>query len=393
MRFAKLAGLMLAAATLSGCADARSDSAFTRPDGAVLSAQDIRDAIEHHRGAAGAEGLALALIADGNVVFAEAFGWRDVANELPLQTDTVMHGASLTKAAFGYMVVQLADEGLIDLDAPISGILPRPLPEYERYGDLEGDERWRLLTPRILLSHTSGLPNWRWFLDDQRLVFFFEPGERYVYSGEGLQILQLALEEGLGLDIGEEMQARVFDRFGMTRTAMSWREDFADNLAHGYTRDGEYVAYRPRTRVVVAGSMDTTLDDYAAFLAGLTRREGLSDAAFAELTAPQIAITSSRQFPSHLPQDTDENADIGLSYGLGWGIYDTPYGRAIFKEGNEDGTNNYALCLIEAARCLLILSNSARADSTFLYLANALLGETGLPWAWKGYIPYDHPDW
>ncbi|MFC4723967.1 serine hydrolase domain-containing protein [Glycocaulis abyssi] len=384
--------VLAAGFAISGCAASGDDGVYTRPDGTALSAADIHQTVERHMDAAGVPGLTLALVADGEVVFARAYGWRDVANELPLQTDTVMHGASLTKAAFGYMVVQLADEGLVDLDASIADLLPQPLPEYERYGDLEGDERWRLLTPRILLSHTSGLPNWRWFLDDQRLVFFFEPGERYVYSGEGLQILQLALEEGLGLDIGEEMQARVFDRFGMTRTAMSWREDFADNFAHGYTRDGEYVAYRPRNRVVVAGSMDTTLDDYAAFLAGLTRREGLSDAAFAELTAPQIAITSSRQFPSHLPEDTDENADIGLSYGLGWGIYETPYGRAIFKEGNEDGTNNYALCLIEAARCLLILSNRARADSTFLYLANALLGETGLPWAWKGYVPYDHAD-
>lgn len=377
----------------AGCAASGDDGVFTRPDGTALTAVDIDRTVQELVEAAGVPGLALALVADGEVVFARGYGWRDVGNELPLQTDTVMHGASLTKAAFGYMVAQLADEGLVDLDASIADILPRPLPDYEHYGDLEGDERWRLLTPRMLLSHASGLPNWRWFLDDQRLVFFFEPGERYVYSGEGLQILQLALEEGLGLDIGQEMQARVFDRFGMTRTAMTWRDDFAGNLAHGYGRDGQYMEHRPRSRVVVAGSMDTTLDDYAVFLAGLLRREGLSDSAFAGLTSPQIVITSRRQFPSHLPEDTDENAGIALSYGLGGGIYETPHGRAIFKEGNDDGTNNYALCLIEAARYILILSNSARGDSTFLYLANALLGETGLPWAWKGYIPYDHPDW
>lgn len=377
----------------AGCAASGDEAVFVRPDGSVLPAEYIDRAVQDRLEAAGVPGLALALVADGQVVFARAYGWRDVDNELPLRTDTVMYGASLTKAAFGYMVAQLADEGLVDLDASIADILPRPLPDYERYGDLEGDERWRLLTPRILLSHTSGLPNWRWFLDDQRLRFFFEPGERYVYSGEGLQILQLALEEGLGLDIGQEMQTRVFERFAMTRTSMTWRDDFAGNLAHGYDRDGQYVEHRQRSRAVVAGSMDTTLDDYAAFLAGLIRREGLSEAAFTELTSPHIAIISRRQFPSHLPEDTDENAEIALSYGLGWGIYETPYGRAIFKEGNDDGTNNYALCLIEAARCLLILSNSARGDSTFLHLADALLGETGLPWRWKGYVPYDHPDW
>lgn len=169
---------LAASFAVSGCAASSDDAVYTRPDGTAVGFADIRQTVELYMDAAGVPGLALALVVDGNVVFAEAFGWRDSAHELPLQTDTVMHGASLTKAAFGYMVAQLADEGLVDLDASIADILPRPLPEHERYGDLEGDARWRLLTPRILLSHTSGLPNWRWFLDDQRLVFFFEPGER-----------------------------------------------------------------------------------------------------------------------------------------------------------------------------------------------------------------------
>ena len=60
-----------------------------------------------------------------------------------------------------------------------------------------------------------------------------------------------------------------------------------------------------------------------------------------------------------------------------------------FKEGHDDGTNNYALCLDEAQRCILILSNSSNGEGIFLYLADALIGETDLPWEWEGYVPYD----
>ena len=113
------------------------------------------------------QGLALAVIDGGQVVHVAAYGQRNVERDLPLTTDTVMYGASLTKTAFAYMVLQLVDEGRLDLDASVADLLPRPLPEYEDYTDLAGDERWRALTPRILLTHTSGFANFRWLEDDQ----------------------------------------------------------------------------------------------------------------------------------------------------------------------------------------------------------------------------------
>ena len=107
----------------------------------------------------------------------------------------------------------------MNLDASVADLLPRPLPEYEDYTDLAGDDRWRALTPRVLLTHTSGFANFRWLEADKRLQFHHAPGSRYGYSGEGFYVLQLILEHALGLDVGREMQTRVFDRFGMTNTS------------------------------------------------------------------------------------------------------------------------------------------------------------------------------
>src|SRR5690606_21681588 len=101
-------------------------------------------------------GLGLAVIDDGRVTYVASYGHRNVEQALPLTPDTVMAGASLTKAAFACMVLQLVDEERLDLDTPIAELLPRPLPEYEDFADLAGDERWRVLTPRMLLNQASG---------------------------------------------------------------------------------------------------------------------------------------------------------------------------------------------------------------------------------------------
>jgi CubicO group peptidase (beta-lactamase class C family) len=329
------------------------------------------------------QGLALAIIEDGKIAHVVAYGRRNVEKDLPLTTDTIMYGASLTKAAFAYMVMQLVDEGRLNLDASVADLLPRPLPEYEDYTDLAGDERWRALTPHILLTHTSGFANFRWLEADQKLRFHFDPGSRYGYSGEGFYILQLILEEGLGLDVGKEMQTRVFDRFGMTHTSMSWRPDFASNLADGYGLDGVMEPHDERSSVSAAGSMDTSIDDQARLWAGIARGDGLSAASRAEMIRPQVPITSLHQFPTLAPEIGPRSAEIGLEAGLGVVTFQDTSGPAWFKGGHNDWTGNMVICLESKKRCLVMLANDVRAERIYPELARMILGETKMPWAWE----------
>jgi len=344
-------------------------------------------AVTRHMTAERVPGLGVALIRDGRVTFVKAYGQRNVDEKLPLKTDTVMYGASLTKATFAYFVMQLVDEGKLDLDKPIAAYLPKPLPGYPRYEDLARDERWRKLTMRILLSHTTGFPNFRWIEPDRKLRFHRAPGERYGYSGEGLLLAQLVLEAGLRLDVGAEMQHRIFDRFGMKRSAMTWRNDFAANFAEGYTQDLKLEPHRRWDQVGAAGSLDTTLDDWAKFLAAVARGEGLSEKAKAEMIRRQIEIDSPQQFPTLLAEKTDRWKSIGLGYGIGWGVFETPMGHAFFKEGHDEGTANYALCIENTRDCILLMSNSTRAEGIFVPLVNELLGEVNLPAEWEGFKP------
>ena len=331
------------------------------------------------------QGLAVALIDDARVVKLASYGWRNAERKLPLETDTVMYGASLTKTAFAYMVLQLADEGRLDLDAPVTQLLPRPLPEYRNqrtdYAPLAADARWRKLTPRILLTHSGGFANFSWIEPDQKLRIHFEPGSRYAYSGEGIYLLQYILEQGLGLDVAREMQTRIFDRFGMSNTSMRWRPDFAVNLADGYTIDGKMEPHDERSKVSAAGSMDTTIADQARFWAALQRGEGLSARMRAELVRPQLPIRSRSQFPTLVPEAGAPREDIAA--GLGLVTFRGRGGPGWFKGGHNDSTGNMVVCLEARKRCVVLLANDVRAERIYPELVRMALGETGMPWCWE----------
>ncbi|NOT87965.1 MAG: beta-lactamase family protein [Lysobacter sp.] len=333
-------------------------------------------------------GLAIAIIDKGRVVRVRSYGARN-ADGAPLRTDTIMYGASLTKSAFAYLVMQLVEEGRLDLDRPLAEYLDRPLPEYpseEKYApwsDLAGDERWRSITARHVLTHSVGFANFAFVEPDGKLRFHFDPGARYAYSGEGMILLQFVIERGLGLDVGVEMQRRVFDRFGMKNTSMIWRPQFATNLADGWRADGSVEPHDERSKVRAAGSMDTTIDDIAKFAAAYVRGEGIGKKARTELTKPQLPITTASQFPSLQPELPVDQRRKDLAAGLGVIAFRGPQGAGFMKGGHNDSTGNTLVCVERGQRCVVILANDVRAEAAFPRLVEFVLGKTGAPWRWE----------
>jgi CubicO group peptidase (beta-lactamase class C family) len=335
-----------------------------------------------------AKGLAIAIIDDGQPGYVQAYGVRNDKGD-PLTADTVMYGASLTKPVFAYTVMRLAGKQRINLDTPIAAVLPKPLPEYggeeivRRYADWSAlDERWRKLTPRILLTHSAGFANFGFLEPDGKLKFHFDPGSRYAYSGDGLNTLQFVMETGLGIDVGAETD-RIFKEFGMGRTSLIWRPDFAANLADGWDAQGRIEPHDERSKVRAAGSMDTTIADFAKFAAAFIRGDGLSRKERAEMLRPMLPITTRTQFPS-LQQElpvTERRKD--LAAGLGMVVFDGPQGRGFFKGGHNDTTANTWVCVVAKRRCLVILSNDVRAERGFPDLVEYVLGPTGVPYDWE----------
>ncbi|HEY0332373.1 MAG TPA: serine hydrolase domain-containing protein [Stenotrophomonas sp.] len=336
----------------------------------------------------GAQGLAVAVIDRGKPVYVQAYGKRNVAGD-PLTVDTVMYGASLTKAVFAYKVAQWADQGRLSLDTSIAEYLPQPLPSYvgpdivNRYTDWSAlDERWRRWTPRILLNHGSGLANFNFLEPDEKLHFHFDPGTRFAYSGDGLATLQFVLEKGLKLDVREGTDA-LFNELGMTRTSLIWRPDFAGNLADGWDENGKPEPHDDRSKVRAAGSMDTTIQDFSRFAAVLVSGRGLSRQAHRDLLRPQLAITTRSQFPTLQPELPPSQRRADLAAGLGVVVFEGPQGPAFFKGGHNDTTGNIMVCVSRSQRCLVVLGNDVRGEAGFAALTRFVLGDTGVPYDWE----------
>ena len=343
-----------------------------------------------------AKGMAVAVVDHGRVGYVQAYGARNAQGEM-LTVDTDMYGASLTKTVFAYTVMQLVDQGKIKLDTPIKDDLDKPLPSYgpdpvfpDKYGpykDLADDPRWERITPRMCLTHSTGFSNF-WFIEpDQKLHIHFEPGTHFSYSGEGLILLQFAIEhgrkaQGLGLDVGDLTKAN-FDRLGMMRTSLTWRNGQDPNVADGWDDQGQPQPHSKRSKVRVAGSMNTTIADFAKFTAALVRGDGLSAGARAEIVKPQLHIPTAHQFPLFGADLPVKEQRKDLYAGLGVVVFDGPEGHGFYKGGHDGQTANTMVCVEAGQRCVVILSNDVRAEAGFAEVIRFLLGDTGVPYDWE----------
>lgn len=374
--------LLVALATALGFASALAQQpSIPRLDGSRIAPAQIDSTVSKWMESTHVTGAGIAIFEDGRIAYLKAYGLRDTQKGLPLTPDSVMAAASLSKAASATVVMRLVESGVLDLDKPIQQYLPKPLPEYPKYADLQGDDRYKKLTLRILLSHTSGFPNWRWLEDDHKLKIHFEPGTRYAYSGEGFELAQLVVETVTGKSLTALTEESLFRPLGMTRTSMVWEPRFETDFANGYDENGHSLGPQKRSRPGAAGSMQTTLHDYATFLGALMQHQILDEKTSAKMFTPQVQIHSAHQFPSLASETTTANDAIQLSSGLGWGLYSSPYGKAFFKGGYDDGWRHQGLCFSNG-NGILIMTNSSNGDKLFNPLFDSLLGATSFPFNW-----------
>jgi CubicO group peptidase (beta-lactamase class C family) len=380
--------MLIALATGLIIASADPSNPVRRLDGSIVTPAAVDAAVARAMQSAKVTGAGIAIFNGRTIVYLKAYGVRDQAQNLALTPDSVMPAASLTKSAFATMTMQLVGEHVLDLDTPVYRYLAEPLASYERYRDLAGDPRANLITLRMLLSHTSGFPNLRFFTPEKKLSINFTPGSRYAYSGEGILLAQFVVESVTKKPVNELMRERLFDPIGMTSTSMVWEPRFERDFANGYDERGAALGPQRRTRADAAGSMQTTLRDYARFVEATLQGRDLAAEPRAEMLRPQIAIDSKRQFPTLSTETTTANRAIRLSYGLGWGLYRTPFGEAFFKEGHDDGWRHYAVCFDEAGTGMLVMTNSSNGESLFSDLLVTLIGATSTPVEWEGFTSY-----
>jgi len=354
-----------------------------------VSVNELDAAIGQAMVKASVAGMSVAILNDGQIAYTRVYNFRDKATGIPFDEKTVTGAASLSKTVFAYLVMLLTEEGVIDLDKPLQEYLAKPLPDYPAYADLAGDDRYKRITARMVLSHSTGFPNWRWLEPDKRLSFLFAPGTRHRYSGEGIALLQMVVEEITGHDLETLARPKVFEPLGMIRTSYAWRDAFDVNAARPHDEFGRPKRLPRRTKPDAAGSMVTTAEDYARLLVAILNAAGQRRATVDEMLRPQITISYEQMFGPGAWRDTYKFRDINLAWGLGWGRFDTGQGRAFFHTGHDFGYQNYTVTFADRGIGVVLLSNSDNFEGVAREIAQATIGDHYSPFDWLGYVPFD----
>ncbi|WP_299762010.1 serine hydrolase domain-containing protein [uncultured Pontibacter sp.] len=370
---------------------------ITKLDGSTTSGAALDQKINQLMQEAQVQGLAVTVFNNNQPVYKKAFGYKNYQAKEPLKTGTNLYGASLSKAVFAVLVMKLVEEGTLDLDKPLQTYLPQPIytfkPQtkwHDNFSDLENDSLYSQMTARMCLAHTSGFPNWRWFEEDQKLRVKYKPGAKYSYSGEGLVYLQVVLEKMPGKTLEQLAQEKILKPAGMAQSSYTWQPRFEQDFALGHKQNGELYPKDKDNEARSASTLETTLEDYTLFLQAVLQHKILKPATTKQMFSPQVRIKSVKQFGPLSQRDTTANDAIALSYGLGWGLLQSPYGTGAFKEGHGDGFQHYTIIFPDKGSGVILMSNSDNAESIFKYLLEATIGDTYTPWFWENYIPYDY---
>ena len=300
--------------------------------------------------------VSMALVADAKLLWHRAYGVTDFETIAPVQHDTIFEAGSVSKTVFAYVVMKLCEKGVLNLDTPLT--------KYTSDRLIEGDPRLDLITTRRVLSHTTGLQNWRSPKDP--LAIHFTPGDRWSYSGEGYSYLQSVVSHLVGhvnpnncktftdgvrvcaTDFDAFMKANLLVPFGMTSSGYLYRE----GMARPYDNQGKMIADRKATPIEAArygsaGGLHTNPTEYARFLIEILDPKPsdayrLDAGSLKAMVRPQIKIKGS------------------LSWGLGWAVEQTKAGELIAHSGDNPGYKALAVASIPRKTGFIIMTNGDR---------------------------------
>ncbi len=298
-------------------------------------------------------GISLAIINKGEVVYHTVKGYADIENKIEVTNKTIFEGASLSKPLFAYFVMGFVEEGGLDLD--------KPLYEYLPYDDIANDNRYKKITARMVLSHTTGFPNWRSDYEGNKLFLKFEPGTAFNYSGEGYQYLAKVLAHILDTDdsgLETIYQERIALPLDLKYTKYIQDQQNLENKAKGY-KEKEKVEEDDDPKVFgSAYSIHSEALDFSKWLIALMEGKGLTKESFDQLFETQIV----------LPDDHPQRQEGITDWTLGFAKTTLPFGSAYGHGGNNHGYSSLFVLQPETKWGFIIFTNSDQSTLPLVLL-------------------------
>lgn len=294
--------------------------------------------------------LGIGVIENGKLQQVKVFG--EITEGVSAPYNTIFNVASLTKPVTAMVALKLVSLGKWNLDEPVY--------KYWTDPDIANDQRNKRLTTRLILSHQTGFPNWRWTDESKKLNFQFEPGAKYQYSGEGMEYLRKALEKKFNKSLQQLADELIFQPIKMTDTKYIWDNVDTSRLANGYDKNGNAYETIKNKAPNAADDLLTTIEDYGKFLVSVMNGDGLTKKVFEEMTSNQVASTKGKHF------------------GLGFEIYDLGNEEfALSHGGSDNGVQTIFFILPKSKKGLLIFTNSDTGVSVYENLLKHYLGRNG----------------
>jgi CubicO group peptidase (beta-lactamase class C family) len=309
-------------------------------------------------------------------VVAAAHGLLNIETKVETTTDSVFQIGSISKVWTTTVVMQLVDEGKVDLDAPIVDVLPEL-----RLSDPDVTKR---VTMRHLLTHTSGIDG-DVFTDTGRGDDCLEKyvaaladvaqnhpiGATWSYCNAGFSLAGRVIERVTGMTWDAAMRERIFTPLGLTHTGTLPEEALLHRAATGHTGDEEPVlapVWGLARSAGPAGLINATARDVLAF-ARLHLTGGLAPDGTRLLSEESAAAMAA--FQADLP----DKHTIGDSWGLGWIRMGWDGRRFIGHDGNTIGQAAFLRLLPEEGLAVVLLTNGGNTRDFFLHLYGEIFAE------------------
>ncbi|MDW3649213.1 MAG: serine hydrolase domain-containing protein [Bacteroidia bacterium] len=309
-------------------------------------------------------GLSIGIINNNELVYHEAFGVSNSETRVPLNKESIFEAASLSKPIFAYFALKLVETGKLDLDKPLYEYFPHPAIEEK------DQENYKLITPRMVLSHSTGFPN---HSNGAKIQLAFEPGKGFSYSGEAYQYLAaiIGMQHGVGWKAGlnDIFRKNVSLALKMEHSSFLWTDYLAQHKVYGHNAEGKPThndtgGWSGETFNAFS-SLHSEAAEYAKFIIAMLKQEGLTKNSFKEMLAEQNHFQESEQ----LYLDTGQTG-----WGLGFAQKPTPYGLMHLHTGNNHTFQAYTMFIPEQKYGLVVFTNSDKLLD-FLAELGSVIGE------------------
>jgi len=319
---------------------AHAQKTFTA-NGRTVNTDSLKALIGSMMTEVGVPGLSLAIISDNKIVFSESYGYKRSTNAEKVNDRTVFEACSLSKSFLVFVVYKLIDAGKLELD--------KPMYQYLEYAPLAHDPRYKLITPRMILSHCSGIENMQYLNDPNKLEILSNPGEKFVYSGEGYQYLSKVVELILQQPYEEYIRKMVFKPLKLKRsyTVYKRKGKSPSNYATGHNKFGKELDKWKNLEPRPAGGVHTTAEDYANLIISLFNDKHLTRARRNDILKPVVRIEKINPF---------------LFYGPGFEIVQGKTDTLVSHGGLNPGFRGLMFYSIARKSGFVMMSNSDRGN-------------------------------